>query len=157
MNWKLVVSFVAILAVAIGVRVAASDAPPSFPESTLTIVTRSGQSLPFKVEVARTPEQQEYGLMFRKRMDLDHGMIFIQPDDRIMTMWMKNTILPLDMLFFDDQGTITLIVPNATPESTEIISSRGPVLGVIELNAGVAKTSGITAGDHIASPDLGTK
>jgi uncharacterized membrane protein (UPF0127 family) len=154
MNRRLIFSIVAVLILGIGIRIAESQQAPSFPVSTLTIATAAGKHLDFRVEVARSPEQQEYGLMFRKQMDRQAGMIFIQPQDRVMTMWMKNTILPLDMVFFADDGTIMKVFPDAVPESTDIISSGGPVRGVIELNAGVAKALGIAAGDKVISQDI---
>jgi uncharacterized protein len=98
----------------------------------------------FTVEVARTLKEQEKGLMFRKTLEDNAGMIFLYPTPRPIAMWMKNTQLSLDMIFADETGTIINIHPNATPYSLDII---GPVYGVsqvLEVKSGVVKKQNIT-------------
>ncbi len=152
-GWKVTILCGAIIGCFVILTVGAGIAKPDFPKSTLTIDS-AGVPHKFTVEVATTEKQKEFGLMFRRQMDADHGMIFLWAKPLVLTMWMKNTILPLDMLFLDGSGKITHVVANAKPESTDIISSIYPVNAVIELNGGTAQKLGITMGDSVESADL---
>jgi uncharacterized membrane protein (UPF0127 family) len=87
--------------------------------------------------------------MYRKEMAKDHGMIFDFGPPTETQMWMKNTFMPLDMVFFDTDGTVLTIVENARPQSLRLIDPGMPVRGVIELNAGVVKELGIKPGDKV--------
>jgi uncharacterized membrane protein (UPF0127 family) len=118
----------------------------------LTITTRAGARHIFQVEVARTPDQRSQGLMYRKSMPADHGMLFDFERVEPVSMWMKNTYIPLDMLFIKPDGTIARIAANAEPLSTRTISSGEPVLSVLELNAGSAALHGIRPGDRVEHP-----
>ncbi len=109
----------------------------------------------FTVEMALTPAQQMQGLMFRQTMEGDAGMLFVHERVRYASMWMKNTFLPLDMLFIEDTGRISHIVERTVPQSLETISSRGPVLAVLELNAGTVARLGIGAGDRVLHTAFG--
>ncbi|PDT29861.1 hypothetical protein CO660_10390 [Rhizobium sp. L9] len=122
-----------------------------FEREPLLIQTAAGKMLHFTVEVAATGDQRARGLMFRKSMADDAGMIFDFGQTRRVAMWMENTILPLDMLFADDTGTIRHIKENAKPYSREIIDSMSPVKYVVELNAGIVGKFGIKPGDRILS------
>ncbi|MBB2674802.1 UNVERIFIED_ORG: hypothetical protein GGE44_004384 [Rhizobium esperanzae] len=122
-----------------------------FDKEPLLIQTAAGKTLHFTVEVAVTPDQRAHGLMFRKTMADDAGMIFDFGEPRRVAMWMENTFLPLDMLFADDTGTIRHIKENATPYSRDIIDSMSPVKYVVELNAGIVGKLGIKVGDRIMS------
>lgn len=122
-----------------------------FDKEPLLIQTAAGKTLHFTVEVAVTPDQRAHGLMFRKTMADDAGMIFDFGEPRRVAMWMENTFLPLDMLFADDTGTIRHIKENATPYSRDIIDSMSPVKYVVELNAGIVDKFGIKVGDRIMS------
>lgn len=122
-----------------------------FDKEPLLIQTAAGKTLHFTVEVAVTPDQRAHGLMFRKTMGDDAGMIFDFGEPRRVAMWMENTFLPLDMLFADDTGTIRHIKENATPYSRDIIDSMSPVKYVVELNAGIVDKLGIKVGDRIMS------
>jgi uncharacterized membrane protein (UPF0127 family) len=119
---------------------------------SLSIVTQGGQRQAFRVEVARNDADRAQGLMFRRAMPADQGMLFdfarIQP----VSMWMQNTYLPLDMLFIRPDGTIARIAANTEPLSTRTIPSGEPVLAVLELNAGTAARLGIKPGDRIEHP-----
>ncbi|TLX12253.1 DUF192 domain-containing protein [Rhizobium sp. MHM7A] len=122
-----------------------------FDKEPLLIETTAGKTLRFTVEVAATGDQRARGLMFRKSMADDAGMIFDFGEPRRVAMWMENTILPLDMLFADTTGTIRHIKENATPYSRDIIDSMSEVKYVLELNAGVVSKFGIKPGDRIVS------
>ncbi len=118
----------------------------------LVIVGKNGVKHDFQVEIAATPEEQEIGLMFRKKMAPDHGMLFEMNQTAPVNFWMKNTLIPLDMLFVAADGTITHIHANAVPEDLTAIPSDGPVSGVIEINGGLAKSLGIAVGDKVLHP-----
>lgn len=128
-----------------------AQAPMTFDKEPLLVQTASGKVLHFTVEIASTGEQRERGLMFRKEMADDAGMIFDFGTPRRVTMWMENTILPLDMLFVDNAGIVRHLKENATPYSEDIIDSMGEVKYVVELNAGIIKKLGIKTGDKVMS------
>jgi len=109
---------------------------------TLNIQTRNG-TITYQVERAVTTEQQKKGLMHRTSLAPKHGMIFLFDPIRVAHMWMKDTLIPLDMIFFDKQGRIVHVHHNAIPEDLTVISSGRPVAGVLEINAGEAKEHGI--------------
>jgi uncharacterized membrane protein (UPF0127 family) len=118
----------------------------------LTIATQSGGRHGFQVEVARTPDQRSQGLMFRRSMPQDQGMLFDFQRVEPVAMWMQNTYLPLDMLFIRADGTIARIAANAEPLSTRTIPSGEPVLSVLELNGGATARLGIRPGDRVEHP-----
>jgi uncharacterized membrane protein (UPF0127 family) len=97
----------------------------------------------FQVEVARTPEQQQQGLMFRTGLPADGGMLFPFGKPRIASFWMKNTLIPLDMIFVRADGSIDRIAENTIPESIEPVASGGEVSAVLELAGGTAARLGI--------------
>lgn len=119
--------------------------------STGTLVTAKG-SQDIVVEVAATPKEREVGLMNRNSMPDDHGMLFDFKETRVVTMWMKNTYIPLDMVFMDEAGKVTHIAVNAQPLSLSIISSREPARYVLELNGGAAARYGLKPGDTLRHP-----
>ena len=125
-----------------------------FPTSELTIVSASGQHR-FKVEIAETAEQMAQGLMFRRSLAADAGMLFDYKQPTAATMWMRNTLIPLDMLFVDAQGRIVNIHQRAVPQSLDIIAAGGPVRAVIALNGGTAARLGIKPGDRVVHPIFG--
>jgi len=118
----------------------------------LTIIQQNGQKQSFQVEVARTEADRAQGLMFRRSMPADRGMLFDFGRVEPVAMWMQNTYLSLDMLFIRPDGTIARIAANTEPLSTRTIPSGEPVLAVLELNAGTAARLGIKAGDSIEHP-----
>ncbi|MBY5419027.1 DUF192 domain-containing protein [Rhizobium leguminosarum] len=130
---------------------ALADEEMRFDKEPLLIQTAAGKVLHFTVEIAATPDQRARGLMFRKTMADDAGMIFDFDQPRRVTMWMENTILPLDMLFADDTGTIRHVKEKAVPYSRDIIDSMVAVKYVVELNAGIVAKLGIKPGDRIVS------
>lgn len=118
-----------------------------FGKDTLTIFTKNGAAHKFDIELAISSEQKAQGLMYRKKMPSDAGMLFIYDEENDVMMWMKDTYLPLDMLFLNAKGQIVFIEENTTPLSTRTISSGQNVIGVLELNAGTALRLGIKVGD----------
>ena len=119
--------------------------------STLEIASKTGVHV-FAVELANTDAQRAKGLMFRKKLPEGQGMLFDFGQDQDVAMWMKNTYIPLDMLFIRGDGRILRIAENTTPLSTRIIPSGGPVRAVLEVIGGTAQKLGIAAGDRVAYP-----
>jgi uncharacterized membrane protein (UPF0127 family) len=126
-----------------------------FPRTALSIRTHSGTEW-FSTWVADTPAREEQGLMYLRWLPADQGMLFPQSSPSVMTMWMKNTLIPLDMLFIDVQGRIVYIRQNATPESEEIITAHVPVKAVLELAGGLSAQRGIAVGDQVQHRLFGT-
>lgn len=128
-----------------------AGAQEPFERQELLIQTKDGKTHKFDVELALTSEQRSQGLMHRETMATDQGMLFDFGENRPVAMWMKNTPLPLDMLFIQRDGTISHIHKRAVPFSEAIIDSRGPVAYVLELNGGRADALGVTTGDRVIS------
>ena len=125
-----------------------------FATAPLTIVSASGPHR-FTVELAESPAQMEQGLMFRRSLAPDAGMLFDFKQPTVATMWMHNTLIPLDMLFVDRQGLIVNIAERAVPESDATIAAAAPVRAVIELNGGTADRLAIKPGDRVLYPIFG--
>lgn len=117
----------------------------------LEIKTNSGTHS-FVVELALTGEQRAIGLMHRDQMDKNAGMLFRFDMSRNVAMWMKNTLIPLDMIFIRADGTVANVHQNAVPHSEKVIGSGEPVLYVLELNGGMAEKIGIEPGDRVMHP-----
>ncbi len=115
----------------------------------LQIVSASGEQHTLNVELAITPESREQGLMFREQLPEDSGMLFFFPHEQRTGFWMKNTFIPLDMIFIKSDGTISSIHRGAVPHDMTSIYSIEPVRAVLEVNAGVADRLGINPGDKI--------
>lgn len=133
----------------------ADRAPATAEEERLEVVTADGTAHELYVEIARTPKQQEIGLMYRTSMAPDRGMLFPHTAPREATMWMRNTYISLDMIFILADGTIHRIEKNTQPLSERIIRSNGPVAAVLELVAGSADRLGLKPGDQVKHPDIG--
>lgn len=112
-------------------------------------ITADGREHRFTVETAVTPEEQQKGLMFRTALPADGGMIFPMEPPRTASFWMKNTVIPLDLLFIRTDGTIALVAANTKPYSQEPVSAGVPVAGVLELRGGRAAELGIEQGDRV--------
>jgi len=121
----------------------------SFEQDQLVIETAEGARHDFLIELATSPQQQQQGLMFRRDMDADAGMLFVYSRVRVVSMWMRNTYIPLDMLFIADDGVIVRIVERTVPMSLKTISSGQKVRGVLELNGGTTARLGIKRGDRV--------
>jgi uncharacterized membrane protein (UPF0127 family) len=143
-RWLLVAMLVALWAMATpGARAASIQ--------SLEIVTKSGVQV-FSVEMATTEQEKETGLMYRKELADGKGMLFDFSPEQEVSMWMKNTYIPLDMIFIRADGRILRIAENTEPLSTRIIPSRGLAKGVLEVIAGTAKKYGIEPGDRVGHP-----
>ena len=116
------------------------------------VIRVDGAEIKFNVEVARTPSQQEAGLMFRRSLPKDQGMLFIYPYQSIVKMWMKNTFIPLDMVFINSEGIVKKIVERTVPLSLNVISSEEKVIAVLELNGGTSNRIGLKRGDLVFHP-----
>ncbi len=101
----------------------------------------------YLIEIADTPEKAQHGLMYRKSMPQNQGMLFIFPKPKIINMWMKNTYIPLDMIFFNAQNQAICLHENAHPLDESIISCSYPASKVLELNAGEIKDKNIQLGE----------
>ncbi len=114
---------------------------------------RSGQQVHnFTVEVARTTEEQASGLMFRESLAPDAGMIFPFPEPRPASFWMKNTLIPLDMIFIREDGSIARIAVNTVPHSLEPVGVEEPVAAVLEIAGGRSTELGVNEGDQVSWP-----
>jgi uncharacterized membrane protein (UPF0127 family) len=112
-------------------------------------IQRGDRKLTFRVEVAATSQQQARGLMFRTRLGDDEGMIFPMNPPRGASFWMRNTVIPLDLIFIGTDGRISNIAANAVPYDESPLLSAGLVKGVLELRGGRAAELGIVAGDRV--------
>lgn len=124
---------------------------PTLPQSELVIHTAKGAQR-FKVELADTDESRARGMMFRTSMAPDAGMLFDFKQEQPASFWMRNTLIPLDMLFIKSDGVILNIHQRAIPRDETGISSAGPVQAVLELNGGTASRLGIRPGDRVEHP-----
>ena len=143
---RLVLGLVALLPMFAGN--AAPSADEGFPRSALEIRSASGRQW-FNIRIADTEPRRELGLMFVSRLPSDEGMLFPQEQPQVMAMWMKNTLIPLDMLFIDTHGRIVCLLENTKPESLEILSCDKPVKAVLEIGGGEAQRRGIHLGDLV--------
>jgi uncharacterized protein len=121
----------------------------SFPKATLDI--HSGKETHhFDIWIAETPEQQQQGLMFVRDLPAARGMLFIAKAPRVFQMWMKNTYIPLDMVFIGADGRISSIAENTTPHSLAIVSSKGPAAAILELKGGEVARRALHVGDKVS-------
>lgn len=131
---------------------------PAQAQSTkLGIQSADGKVHSFTIEIALTPQQQAYGLMNRTSMAPDHGMLFVFGIEAERGFWMKNTLIPLDMIFIKKNGVIHHIHEDAQPHDLTTAYSKGPVMAVLELNGGTAQRLGIKAGDVVQHAFFGTQ
>lgn len=140
---------------ACGERVPAQEAD-GVPRELLAIETVAGARHEFRVEIADTIEERSQGLMFRSEMAADAGMLFEYAERQYITMWMANTVLPLDMVFIAASGRILNIAERTVPQSRAPIPSAGLAVAVLELNAGTASRLGLAPGDLVLHGFFGT-
>lgn len=146
-------SIAAFLVAGAALPQAAPEPLSAFPRSLLAIRTASHNVINFKVWLADTPQRDQQGLMFVKSMDEHEGMLFVFKDSKEpVAMWMKNTYIPLDMLFMNAKGQVDYIKVNATPLSLDIIGPPRAEFAVLELNGGAALRLGIHEGDTVVHP-----
>ncbi len=128
----------------------------TFERAELTIETAGGQRHRFEVELALSRAQHTQGLMYRRDLAADAGMLFLYERAGMHSMWMRNTLIPLDMLFIARDGRIVHIAQRTVPGSLDTISSEGPVKAVLEVNGGTAARLGLQPGDRVLYPGLGS-
>ncbi len=116
----------------------------------LTIRTADGKVHSYKVEVAATPDQQSHGMMFRTKVPAGTGMIFPMSPPRSAAFWMRNTFVPLDLIFIGSDGRVRNIIADAVPKSEALLPSVGPVAAVLELAGGEAARIGLKPGDKVS-------
>lgn len=134
---------------------AGADGVKGFTQTTIQIETRAGRDVEIAVFLALSGKQQARGLMFVDELGERQGMLFVYRQSSNISMWMKNTVLSLDMLFIRRDGTIARIEKETRPFALDSIVSGEPVLAVLELNAGVADKYGIQPGDRVISRYFG--
>ncbi len=106
----------------------------------------------FRVWIADTPERQAQGLMYVRDLPADEGMLFVNRESRVAAMWMKNTFIPLDMVYIDARGRIVRIFERTVPQSLQTLSHPDPVMAVLELRGGECARRGIRVGDRVDHP-----
>jgi uncharacterized membrane protein (UPF0127 family) len=151
-------AFIAAIALAGSSAAQAQSGPledlAAFPRGKLEISEGKKVKHTFDVWLADSPSRQAQGLMFVRALPDMRGMLFVHEGPQPISMWMKNTYIPLDMVFIDAQGRIQQIVEQATPHSLDIIRSNEPALAVLEIAGGEAKRLGLHPGQHVAHPAL---
>jgi uncharacterized membrane protein (UPF0127 family) len=160
--------FSAICLLLLMVGVAGADTrkdPPSdskeldqiFQRSTLQIATPDARLHRFNIWMADDEARRSRGLMFVKHLNAGDGMLFVYPQPQLIAMWMKNTFIPLDMLFVAPDGKVTHVVENTEPQSLKTIESGGAVVGVVELAAGTVARLKIAPGAQVIHPAFAKK
>ena len=132
----------------------AQDPEIKFQRSSL-VVASNGRDIKFEVELALNETERARGLMFRKQLGPYEGMLFDFFKEMPVSFWMKNTLIPLDMIFIAADGTVRHVHANAVPLSTDAVPSGGPVRAVLEINGGSAALLGIKPGDKVKHPIFG--
>jgi uncharacterized protein len=161
-SWCAIFAAALIICAGAGSRQAAAAEPAvepltRFPQSLLSIRTAAGTLHHFTVWVADREPRREQGLMFVQKLDEHQGMLFIFPHVQPVAFWMKNTYIPLDMIFIDADGRIAGVIANATPLSLEPMPGPRPVKAVLELAAGTAERLSIRADDRVVHMTFKTK
>jgi uncharacterized protein len=126
----------------------------AFPRGKLTIADGKKVKHTFEVWLADNDRRQAQGLMFVRSLPPMRGMLFVHESARPISMWMKNTYIPLDMVFIDERGRIQQIVPQTKPHSLDIIRSDAPALAILEIAGGEAKRLGLHSGQRVLHPAL---
>jgi uncharacterized membrane protein (UPF0127 family) len=126
----------------------------AFTSTSIVIQTSGSACYDFKVYLASTPQQQRRGLMHVRRLPQFAGMLFVYQRDDVHSMWMKNTFIPLDILFIRNDGSVASIAPMTEPLSLRSIASTEPVRYVLELNGGVAEDLGIDGESVVYLPEI---
>jgi uncharacterized protein len=155
---RFAVFLAAVMTLAGSTRVLAQTGPledlAAFPRGKLEISEGKKVKHTFEVWLADNPSRQAQGLMFVRVLPDMHGMLFVHESPTPISMWMKNTYIPLDMVFIDQRGRIQQIVEHATPHSLDIIRSKDPALAVLEIAGGEARRLGLHTGQHVTHPAL---
>ena len=154
MNSKRLTSLGAALIATVAIEACAKDVAglSSKPAENVAIIETGEASHRFNIELADSDEERRVGLMYRTEMADDAGMLFDFGEVQPVSMWMKNTLISLDMAFIDENGVIIRIAPETTPRSLESIKSGGAILGVLEVNGGTFDRLGVEKGDVVRHP-----
>jgi uncharacterized membrane protein (UPF0127 family) len=139
--------FVRILLLSLSLPIVAAQAEP-------VVVETAAGDVSFKVELALTPDEQSTGLMHRRKLPEDAGMLFIYTKPSRVGFWMKNTLIPLDIIFIDGRNRIIHVHENAQPLSLKVISPDRPARAVLEINGGISRRKGIVVGARVRHPLL---
>ena len=115
----------------------------------LTIKNNDENLISYKVEVIRSPEKQRLGLMFRKELTKKTGILFVFKEEKKASFWMKNTLIPLDIIFISKEGKIDFIKINAKPGSLKRIRSKNKIIAVLEINSGESYALGINQNSRV--------
>ena len=135
-----------------------AQAQPTLPQSPLSIITADGKTHKFKVELAVTGDQMARGMMFRRTMAADAGMLFDYGRNTPgVAFWMKNTLIPLDMIFITAEGRILNVHERAIPHDESSVPAAGPVRAVLEVNGGTSARLGLKPGDRVVHAIFGGK
>ena len=145
-----------VLTLAAGVPSKAQSILQSFDVEPLVLELADGTRYDIQAELAKTYEQKAQGLMYRRKLDQYAGMLFIYDQEAERSMWMKNTLIPLDMLFIDKAGYVVSLSERAVPGSLATISSGLPAAAVLELNSGMVQKLGIRPGDRVIHEAFGS-
>jgi uncharacterized protein len=148
--------FLSLLGLAVTALPAYSQGLVTFDKSKLAIKS-SKKIHNFVVEMATSNQQQAQGLMYRRSMAADAGMLFDYGSLQRIRMWMKNTYIPLDMIFIDQDGKIINIAERTIPHSQAVIASKGRARAILEVNGGTTSRLGLKPGDQVLHPIFGTK
>jgi hypothetical protein len=139
---------------ALAAAAARAQGDVAFERSSL-VIAAGGRDLKFEIELALTEPQRERGLMYRKQLGPYEGMLFDFHREMPVSFWMKNTLIPLDMVFIGADGVVKHVHANAVPLSTDTVPSMYPVRAVLEINGGSARLLGIKPGDTVKHPIFG--
>ncbi|MCC3860230.1 DUF192 domain-containing protein [Pseudemcibacter aquimaris] len=131
-----------------------ANAQQKFPTDTLSIISKDN-TYDFDIELALDDSHRQYGMMFRTELPEMNGMLFIYDNKKRISMWMKNTFIPLDIIFVDEAGKIMRIEKMAQPRSLSLIRSGGLAKAVLEVNGGLADKLGIDVGDELIYSTFG--
>jgi uncharacterized membrane protein (UPF0127 family) len=145
------VGALAVTVLSLAIALTAAENPAALDEAAL-IIEASGKRFEFQVELAETPTERARGLMFRESLADDHGMLFDFGRPQPVAMWMRNTLIPLDILFIRSDGRISRITRDAQPLSDRVLQSGEPVRAVLELRGGLTAERNIQPGDRIIHP-----
>jgi uncharacterized protein len=152
--WYAAVALLSGLTGAVQAQSAPIEDLAAFPQDKLEISDGKKLKLEFHVWLADSPQRQSQGLMFVRDLPDLRGMLFVHEQPREISMWMKNTYIPLDMVFIDGHGRIQQIIEQATPHSLSIIRSDKPALAVLEIAGGEAQRLGLHPGQRVSHPAL---
>lgn len=119
----------------------------------VVIHPQKGEPIRISVEIADTPQKRSFGLMYRRDLPESHGMLFLFPREEPLSFWMKNTPLPLDIIFINAAHTIVSIAHNTTPFSEKPLPSGSPAQFVLEVNGGFCQRHGVAVGDRVEFPE----